>query len=485
MSTHIDEKATSPTEPGSASASYGSAPTVEEIAQLTLHELTVAQEKDSIIECGRAALSLLRVNPDLCAKLAYQKLHDVPYKQVKACWRRLYTDATLWKVLRVTERHGHGDWIDEVVKLLDMTLILTGAPLREGLIELWFTALEEELSACEPQHTVPDSSERPAKRQKTDTRNLIRTVSTTTTAITDPPLTLRRPIVRCDDLSLSAFEKKLSSPATQTPLIIENAINHWPALTERPWSDPGYLLKRTLGGRRLVPIETGRSYTDSGWGQKISTFQDFITSHMINSDATTHGPHQTGYLAQHDLFAQIPSLRADISIPDFCFCDPAPNPLPHVKEMPKLEDPLLNAWFGPKGTISPLHTDPYHNILAQVVGYKYVRLYAPDQTKWLYPRGVDENGIDMSNTSSVDLDDAMDLFPEIGLGHAEQDVQTDDRDEATQAKRAGFEMQFPHFRTAEYVEGVLGPGDCLYLPPGWWHYVTSLSSSFSVSFWFN
>jgi len=38
------------------------------------------------------------------------------------------------------------------------------------------------------------------------------------------------------------------------------------------------------------------------------------------------------------------------------------------------------------------------------------------------------------------------------------------------------------FREAEYIEGILGPGECLYIPRGWWHYVRSESVSIELVF---
>ncbi|OAL53865.1 jumonji domain-containing 5 [Pyrenochaeta sp. DS3sAY3a] len=473
--------------------------------ELTSEELTKASTADPIRDCGRAALALLQTDPDLCLQLAYQKLHDVPYRQVKTCWRRLHADSSLWKVVKITQESlGHDDsherkasasetWIDEVVRLLDMTLILTGAPEREEVIELWFSALRSVTGGVDG--TTPsldvDSTQRPLKRAKTSHDQISITSFTSSADRLSVMPTLKCPLARVKEPSLSTFQKKLSDIEDHTPMIIEGAIQHWPALEERSWDNPEYLLKQTLGGRRLVPVEIGKSYTDEGWSQKIVTFKEFMKTYMIEArpeslrdDEAKFKPDQKGYLAQHDLFAQMPSLRADISIPDYCYCDPAPSPhLTNIKPVAKLSEPLLNAWFGPAGTTSPLHTDPYHNILAQVVGYKYVRLYAPAETEKLYPRDVNEDGVDMSNTSQVDLDDAMAVYPQIAWGEtrgpsaqAEQNLGQREKD---------FEELFPNFKDAKYIEGVLGPGDCLYLPVGWWHYVRSLTPSFSVSFWFN
>ena len=261
-------------------------------------------------------------------------------------------------------------------------------------------------------------------------------------------------------LSMEAFEKHLE---TGLPLVIRDALGHWPALRERPWNSPAYLMKRTFGGRRLIPVEIGRSYTDSGWGQSIITFREFMARYLLRDSTDTQEQEEegTGYLAQHDLFSQVPSLRNDISIPDYCYTDPPPPapemPLGNKERQPKLEEPLLNAWFGPAGTISPLHTDPYHNVLCQVVGKKYIRLYSPSETEKLYPKGIEGGGVDMSNTSEVDVEAAGEML----------------------------DTEYPLFRKAEYVETILREGECLYIPVGWWHYVRSLTVSFSVSFWWN
>ncbi len=41
-------------------------------------------------------------------------------------------------------------------------------------------------------------------------------------------------------------------------------------------------------------------------------------------------------------------------------------------------------WFGPAGTITPLHHDPVNLMLAQVLGRKRIKLFPPQQTPFLY-----------------------------------------------------------------------------------------------------
>ena len=42
---------------------------------------------------------------------------------------------------------------------------------------------------------------------------------------------------------------------------------------------------------------------------------------------------------------------------------------------------------------------------------------------------------------------------------------------------------FPELASLAFTDCVLEPGQMLYVPPKWWHYVKALAISFSVSFW--
>ena len=341
-------------------------------------------------------------------------------------------------------------WFIDVVRTLDMGLSLSGAPGRSAVFEAFFQQLHSYIDG-ETFEGTPSrwSVSRPV------------------------PLETNRRIPRAEQaLSFPTFQGHLDVVAT--PLIIPGAITEWPA--SQRWHDPNYLLSMTLGGRRVVPVEVGKSYTDDDWSQTIMPFGDFMSKYLLPRNTPEIG-YEIGYLAQHDLFAQIPALKADIMIPDYCYTTP-PDPdsdaavsrTSGLTSRPQLDEPLLNAWLGPKGTKTPLHTDPYHNILCQVVGYKYVRLYSPKETPNLYPHGVDEKGISMDNTSQVDI-----------CFHSRTTESPADRD----ATIRETQMKFPLFQKANYMDAILGPGDCVYIPLGWWHYVESLSTSFSVSFWWN
>lgn len=327
----------------------------------------------------------------------------------------------------------------------------------------------------------------------------------------------RHPIrrVSAEAMDMSAFQRHLdgggaSRGAGPEPLVLTGLVDHWPARAGRPWAKPSYLLSRTFAGRRLVPVEVGRSYVDEGWGQKIVSFGEFLSMYIdpsstssASAEASTEASHvgpsegrptttTTAYLAQHQLFLQLPQLRGDILVPDHCYTAPPAHPTDASRDQPELDEPLLNAWLGPPGTITPLHTDPYHNLLVQVVGRKYVRLYAPHQTGRMRARGK-EGGVEMGNTSLWDVGvlEGWDARPGVGggggddedddEGEGEGDGEEDEAVGAGQENRAGGE----DFKEIPFMDCILEPGDTLYIPIGWWHYVRGLSVSFSVSIWWN
>lgn len=99
-------------------------------------------------------------------------------------------------------------------------------------------------------------------------------------------------------------------------------------------------------------------------------------------------------------------------------------------------------WFGPAGTVTPFHHDLTNNFMIQIMGRKRLRLIAPCYTPRLYNfrhcfTPVDGRQIDV--------------------------------------------QRFPSMTGVPVLECELQPGEILFLPVGWWHFVEGLDITITVS----
>ncbi|XP_042720438.1 bifunctional peptidase and arginyl-hydroxylase JMJD5 isoform X2 [Lagopus leucura] len=350
----------------------------------------------------------LRRLGDVVRDYAWEKLNAGPWRDVGKAWRQVYAYGCLFGALaEVAARRP----LEPAVRLCDMGLLM-GASVQNDVLARLVRLLQAHLPRAERRSAAPGGAKVPPR------------------ARTEPP---PAPAVRPEDAvphercpSLERFRDQYLIP--QKPVVLEGIIDHWPCM--KKWS-VDYVCQ--VAGCRTVPVELGSRYTDEEWSQKLMTVNDFISQYIVNE------PECVGYLAQHQLFDQIPELKEDISIPDYCCLGEGEE-----------DDITINAWFGPAGTISPLHQDPQQNFLAQVFGRKYIRLYSPQDSENLYPH---ESQL-LHNTSQVDVED-----PDL--------------------------TKFPNFRKAAFQSCILMPGQVLFIPVKYWHYVRSLDISFSVSFWWS
>ncbi|GLV42799.1 Jumonji domain containing 5 [Carabus blaptoides fortunei] len=357
---------------------------------------------------------------DSLVDFIHDELNTGHWSEVPESTRRVFTAASYIKAILILQQKekSDADVLTEALKCLDLGLLL-GAPLLENS-ELLLK------SASYVTHRLNQTSEDPVLNLS----NLIRK-----RRLSSPETYTEYENINASEIStvhcpsIETFNKEFFIP--ETPTKLKDCMDHWPAMTK--WLDITYLI--TIAGNRTVPVELGSHYVDENWSQKLMTLKDFIRNHFLCDTASEN----LGYLAQHNLFDQISELRNDILVPDYCCLS---------KNYDESCEPDINAWFGPKHTVSPLHYDPKNNILAQVFGTKQIVLFAPKDSKYLYPH----EGTLLNNTAQVNP-----LSPDTGM--------------------------FPSFNQATMYKCLLRPGEMLYMPPKWWHHVTALDKSFSVSFW--
>jgi len=344
---------------------------------------------------------------DQVLDFTWEILNSGKWNDVDMCYLKVYSLSSLFHAISVMYLPNGKQNTQKICKVCDMG-ILMGAPIFDNILNKML------------QFVTPFLPKIPLYNEK-----LLNDTLENVTAAESCDVARRVDSLNCPSLML--FEKYMKN---ETPVVLKNSVTHWPAI--KKWSLE-YINK--IAGHRTVPVEVGSKYTDVGWSQKLMTINQFINNYVIKCNDNK------GYLAQHTLFDQIKELRDDIDIPDYCCIPTSSDDDPQVD---------INCWFGPKGTVSPCHHDPKHNLLVQVKGRKYIRLYPSHTSQYLYPR---DNLL--TNTSQVD-------------------VENPDHE------------QFPHFAAMDAKfcrQLILEPGDVLYIPPKHWHFVRSLDVSFSVSFW--
>jgi len=229
---------------------------------------------------------------------------------------------------------------------------------------------------------------------------------------------------------LSAEEFLERYYAANRPVVLAGEAADWPALAR--WT-PDYL--RAAVGERSIEFQAERTQAETFEIDKdahrrqapFSAFMDRISRPGAGNEA-----YITAYNSPRNAEA-LSVLHSDLGRLDR-FLDPQ-GPTPHGM-----------MWIGPAGTVTPLHHDLTNNLIAQIVGRKRVRLAPSAEVGKLYNH--------------------RHVFSEIG------DLEATGVDPAL----------YPRLEGLRSYEVLLGPGDVLFMPVAWWHQVTSLDFSVTITF---
>ena len=231
--------------------------------------------------------------------------------------------------------------------------------------------------------------------------------------------------------------------AAEAPVVIEGALEHWPALAAGRSSaaamneylksmDTGSFVEaleappQTLG--RFFYTPDLRGFNFSHRRRRLSETLD----HLLRSLGEPNAP-----------FIAIQSLPLAEHLPDFMRHNPTPF-LP-AQVLPRL-------WVG--GAVrTQTHHDPEHNLACVVAGRRRFLLFPPEQVANLYVGPIDKPfppPLSLVDAAAPDLE----RFPKFAL--------------ALQAARVA------HLRA----------GDAIFMPKYWWHHVTSLEPyNVLVNYW--
>lgn len=216
--------------------------------------------------------------------------------------------------------------------------------------------------------------------------------------------------------------------AKHLPVVLKGAAKSWPAA--KLWSFEYFRTNYpdtpiAIADERFTRTAEGTGYTIKMTGYSMTEF-----TRAVEAGASV-------YLKFLPVFKQHPELREHLSMADMTRWSSG--------RVPKCE--ITNEFYmGGPNTVTHLHTERSDIFHACFAGRKRWRLYAPSQTRFLYPIPARTLFI----ASEVDF-----LAPDYAV--------------------------HPWFRYANGFETVLDPGDVLYLPSYYWHAVENPEATISAN----
>jgi hypothetical protein len=227
-----------------------------------------------------------------------------------------------------------------------------------------------------------------------------------------------KPVARRSGLNPREFAMQFLEP--MKPVVLTDLMADWPA--RHKWT---LEYMKSHYGQLRVPV-VSKNYAKPGKGylrpDRLVSFREFL-------ELLEAGPTPLRIFAWN-IFRAAPELRLDFRIPTIM--------KGFVKELPYM-------FFGGEGSKVGLHydIDMSHVFLNQIHGRKRVLLFPPDQSRNLYH-------LPYTVASYVDLS-----LPD-------------------------FE-KYPALHQAKGYEVVLQPGESLFMPSGYWHYIEYTDGGYSIS----
>ncbi|WP_455169844.1 cupin-like domain-containing protein [Aegicerativicinus sediminis] len=228
------------------------------------------------------------------------------------------------------------------------------------------------------------------------------------------------PIKRIKSVTKEEFLRNYYNP--QEPVLIEDLVKDWPAY--KKWN-LDYI--QSKAGDQIVPLynnEPTKGHKKSVVPAKKMKLVDYIE--ILKTQPTDLR------MFFYNVLQKMPDLTKDFDYPDIG--------LKFFKKLPVM-------FFGGKGSKVLAH---YDMDLADLVhvhfhGHKRVTLFSPDQAQYLY-----QVPFTVHNLETIDMDNP--------------DFET-----------------YPALRNVTGILAEMKHGDALYMPSGYWHYITYSDGGFSIT----